>query len=84
MRLRYIGDDEGQIVPLSTGTVKVNRREWFDAEPEDARALAQRDDFELEGVVKAKRTRARNAEEAPESPPDPEPPTAASDEETHE
>jgi hypothetical protein len=73
MRIRYVGDDAGRLVPLPEGdTVHVDRREWLDTTPEHARSLAQSDEWELETVVKAKRTRAANAK-AEEASPEPEP-----------
>lgn len=66
MKVRYIGADEGRLVPLPDGdTAHVARREWLDTSAEHARSLAQSDEWELEAVVKARRTRrTKNAEQA--------------------
>lgn len=73
MKIRYVGNDESRDVPYAGGVLVCPRMKWVDVDkaadesgvaPEHlltvAREIVKQPDWELESVVKATRTRAKN------------------------
>lgn len=72
MRVRYTGPDPARLVPLPDGdTIEIDRMEWVDLDADHARSLNEQDDWELESVAKARRTRKATATEPAATEPEP-------------
>lgn len=82
MKIRYTGPDESRDLAVRGGVIVCPRMKWVDVTKEAAatgiaeghaevvaREVVKQDDWELESVVKAKRTRAKNAAEKAQAEP---------------
>ena len=80
MRIRYSGDAEAKNLAVPGGLIECPRMEWVDVEAEAerlgipvehaqiaARGVVKQDEWQLEGAVKAARTRKKAAKKASKS-----------------
>lgn len=83
MRVRYAGEAEAKDLAVPGGFIHFPRMEWVDIEAEAerlgipvehaqiaARGVVKQDDWQLEGAVKAAKTRKRNAADADDDTPE--------------